>query len=233
MRGKGTFYGVSVGPGDPELLTMQAVRLIRNCPVLAAPQTASGQMLALDITRRCLGDELNDKTIVPLRFAMSRDAAVLRASHAAAVDAVRPYLDAGQDVAMLNLGDVSIYATFGYLQEILEAGGYPTAMAAGVPSFCAAAARLNRPLTGGMDAPLTIAPGGWAEEALDAPGTKALMKAGRQMPELIDALERRGKLANSAIVYNCGLPDERLYPDLSQERSEENAGYFAVVLVKE
>ena len=45
---KGTFYGVSVGPGDPELMTLQAVRLIRQCPVIAAPQTASGQMLALD-----------------------------------------------------------------------------------------------------------------------------------------------------------------------------------------
>ena len=124
-------------------------------------------------------------------------------------------------------------ARFSYLQEILTAEGYPTAMAAGVPSFCAAAARLNQSLTGGMDEPLTIAPGGWAEEALDAPGAKVLMKTGRQMPELIDTLERRGKLADSAIVYNCGLPEEQLYPDLSRERPEENAGYFAVVLVKE
>lgn len=152
QRMTGTFYGVSVGPGDPELLTLQAVRLLRQCPVLAAPQTASGQMLALDIARRALGSELDGKTILPLQFAMSRDAAVLRASHETAASAVRPFLDAGQDVAMLNLGDVSIYATFGYLQEILQAQGYATAMAAGVPSFCAAAARLNQPLTGSMDA---------------------------------------------------------------------------------
>ena len=144
--------------GDPELMTLQAVRLIRQCPVLAAPQTASGQMLALDIARSALGEALDGKTIVPLHFAMSRDPAVLAASHKEAVQAVRPYLDAGQDTAMLNLGDVSIYATFGYLQCLLEAEGYPTAMAAGVPSFCAAAARLNVPLTGGMDTPLTIAP---------------------------------------------------------------------------
>ena len=72
---------------------------------------------------------------------MSRDPSVLAASHRQAAQAVRPFLDAGQDVAMLNLGDVSIYATFGYLQEILQAAGYATAMAAGVPSFCAAAAR--------------------------------------------------------------------------------------------
>ncbi len=83
---------------------------------------------------------------------MSRYPASLAASHEKAA-AVRQYLDAGQDVAMLNIGDVSYDATFGYLQEILQAGGYATAMAAGVPSFCAAAARLNVPLTGGMDTP--------------------------------------------------------------------------------
>lgn len=78
---KGTFYGVSVGPGDPELMTLQAVRLIRQCPVLAAPQTASGQMLALDIAHSALGEALDGKTIVPLYFAMSRDPAALAASH--------------------------------------------------------------------------------------------------------------------------------------------------------
>ena len=230
---KGTFYGVSVGPGDPELLTLQAVRLIRQCPVLAAPQTASGQMLALDIARRALGSELDGKTILPLQFAMSRDKEVLRASHKAAADAVRPFLDAGQDVAMLNLGDVSIYATFGYLQELLEAQGYTTAMAAGVPSFCAAAARLNRPLTGGMDAPLTIAPGGWADRVLEMPGSKVFMKNSTQTTALLAKIAASGKLADSALVSNCGLPDEAVYPDLSLDRPEGAAGYFATILVKE
>lgn len=243
QRMTGTFYGVSVGPGNPELLTLQAVRLLRQCPVLAAPQTASGQMLALDIARRALdiarralGSELDGKTILPLQFAMSRDAAVLRASHETAASAVRLFLDAGQDVAMLNLGDVSIYATFGYLQEILQAQGYATAMAAGVPSFCAAAARLNQPLTGGMDAPLTIAPGSRADEVLDAPGTKVLMKTGRQLPALLDTLDAHGALSRSALVCSCGLPDETIFPDLSTARPPQDgskAGYFATVLVKE
>lgn len=230
---KGTFYGVSVGPGDPELLTLQAVRLIRRCPVLAAPQTSSGQMLALDIARSALGEALNGKTIVPLHFAMSRDPAVLAASHAQAAQAVRPFLDAGQDVAMLNLGDVSIYATFGYLQSLLQAEGYATAMAGGVPSFCAAAARLNVPLTGGMDVPLTVAPGGWADRVLETPGTKVLMKTGRQLPALLDTLRQAGKLQTSALVCNCGLPDEQVYPDLSRSQPDVPAGYFATVLVKE
>ena len=91
---KGTFYGVSVGPGDPELMTLQAVRLIRQCPVLAAPQTASGQMLALDIARSALGEALAGKAIVPLYFAMRRDPAALAASHEKAAAAVQQALSA-------------------------------------------------------------------------------------------------------------------------------------------
>ena len=115
----GTFYGVSVGPGDPELMTLQAVRRLENCPVIAAPQTPKGGMLALDIAKGAV--ELSGKTILPLRFAMSLDPAVQKAAHIEAARAVKEYLDAGQDVAMLNLGDLSVYATFRYLQEILEA----------------------------------------------------------------------------------------------------------------
>ena len=120
--------------------------------------------------------------------------------------------------------------------DILQAQGYATAMAAGVPSFCAAAARLNQPLTGGMDAPLTIAPGSWTDKVLDVPGTKVLMKTGRQLPALLDTLDAHGALSRSALVCSCGLPDETIFPDLSTARPPQDgskAGYFATVLVKE
>ena len=223
----GVLYGVSVGPGDPELMTLKAVRCLEKCPVIAAPQTAGGRMLALDIARGAVG--LDGKTILPLRFAMSRDPEMLRASHEEAARAVKGYLDAGQDVAMLNLGDVSVYATFGYLQEILKAEGYKTVRIPGVPSFCAAAARLGQPLTGGMEAPLTIAPGRHAAEVLAAPGTKVLMKSGSQLAALAEA----GLLGRSAMVCNCGLPDEEVWPDLSACDASRPAGYFATILVKE
>ena len=207
QRMTGTFYGVSVGPGNPELLTLQAVRLLRQCPVLAAPQTASGQMLALDIARRALGAELDGKTILPLQFAMSRDAAVLRASHETAASAVRPFLDAGQDVAMLNLGDVSIC-----MPPLAYRAGDPgrrrvhtTAMAAGVPSFCAAAARLNQPLTGGMDAPLTIAPAAGPTRYW-TPRHEVLMKPGVSCPPCWTPWTPTVRCSRSALVCSCGLP---------------------------
>lgn len=227
----GTFYGVSVGPGDPELLTLKAVRCIEQCPVLAAPRTAEGRMLALEIVKGAV--DVSGKTILPLQFAMSRDADTLRASHEAAAGAVREALDAGQDVAMLNLGDVSIYATYGYLEEIFKAQGYPTARIAGVPSFCAAAAALGRSLTDGMEAPLTLAPGRHAEQVLDAPGAKVLMKSGRQLPAALAALRRRGLLEKSAMACNCGLPEQTLWPDLSSYDPARPAGYFTTIIVKE
>mgnify|MGYP004454636589 FL=1 len=228
---KGTLYGVSVGPGDPELMTLKAVRCIEQCPVLAAPQTAAGRMLALDIAKGAV--DVSGKIILPLHFAMSRDPEVLKASHAAAADAVRAHLDAGRDVALLNLGDVSIYATYGYLEEILTAQGYAAVRIAGVPSFCAAAARLGQSLTGGMEQPLTIAPGRHVEQVLAAPGAKVLMKTGRQLPQTLDALRERGLLANSAMVCNCGLPDEAVFPTLTDYDPAQDAGYFATILVKE
>lgn len=227
---KGTLYGVSVGPGDPELLTFKAMRIIRRCPVIAAPQTRSGEMLALEIAHQAV--DLSRKVIVPLHFTMSRQESERREAHEAAAETLRGYLDAGQDVAMLNLGDVSVYATFGYLQAILEEQGYRTAMVAGVPSFCAVAARLNRPLTGGMDTPLTIAPGSIElEEILATPGSKVLMKSGRQLPRVLDALEQADLLDKSALVCNCGLPEEQVWDNLTETCPEENAGYFATILV--
>lgn len=228
---KGILHGVSVGPGDPELMTLKAVRCMEQCPVLAAPQTAAGRMLALDIAKGAV--DVSGKIILPLHFAMSRDSEVLKASHAAAADAVRAHLDAGRDVALLNLGDVSIYATYGYLEEILTAQGYAAVRIAGVPSFCAAAARLGQSLTGGMEQPLTIAPGRHAEQVLAAPGAKVLMKTGRRLPKTLDALRERGLLANSAMVCNCGLPDEAVFPALTDYDPAQDAGYFATILVKE
>ena len=224
---RGVCWGVGVGPGDPELITLKAARVLERCPVIAAPRTKSGEMLALDIVRGAV--DLSGKTILPLAFTMSQDRAVLQASHEAAADAVQPYLDRGQDVAMPNLGDVSIYATWGYVMQVLEGRGYETVMIPGVPSFCAAAARLGITLVRG-ETPLHIAPAtGPIEPMLALPGAKVLMKAGRRLPEVRAALEQTEEFG--ALVENCGLPGETIYSDLRQ--APESVGYFATAIVKE
>lgn len=227
---KGILYGVGVGPGDPELLTLKAVRLLRRCPVIAAPQTKSGETLALDIVRQAV--PLEGKTILPLFFSMEREQARIHANHEKAADAIQPYLDAGKDVAMLNLGDVSIYATWGYLMEVMQRRGYETVMIPGVPSFCAAASRLDTALVS-WGSPLHIIPVGQAPlvSQLEQPGGKVLMKAGHNFPQVMDALRKTGQLDRAALVENCGLPGERVCAGLGQ--CPEDVGYFATIIVKE
>ena len=226
---KGGFYGVGVGPGDPELMTLKAVRVLRDCPVIAAPRTRDGAMLALDIAAQAV--DLKEKMILPLFFPMERDAQRLETAHRAAAEAVESCLEQGKDVAMLNLGDVSIYATYSYLMELLSEKGYETRMIPGVPSFCAVAARLGVSLTS-MNAPLHILPAGGSDtEALLAlPGTKILMKSGKSMARVAGMLEEKG--LNAKAVQNCGLPGEAVWERLSAE-TPVPAGYFTTIVVKE
>lgn len=226
---KGVFYAVGLGPGDPELVTRKAVRILEQCPVIAAPKTHGDGALALSIARQAA--DLEGKTVLSLPFPMERDEEQRRAVYETSASAIEEHLSAGEDVALLNLGDVSIYATGGYLVNLLRQRGYEIVMVPGIPSFCAAAARLGASLTT-RDIPLHILPAGCVplEEALDLPGTKVLMKAGRRLSEVIDALERRGLLDKAALVENCGLPEERVCTDLSQEME---FGYFTTIIVKE
>lgn len=223
----GIFYGVSVGPGDPELITLKALRMMERCPVICAPRTRDGRMLALEIAEQAVN--LKGKHIVPLDFTMTWDKQEQHDAHLKAASLVEAQLAAGQDVAMLNLGDVSIYATFGYLRDILSQRGYDTAMVPGVPSFCAIGARLGVSLTAGEE-PLHILPANapGLEEALVQPGTKVLMKAGRQVTRLKQLL---GESASRiTLVRDCGLATEEVYQGL--EEVPENPGYFATALVK-
>ena len=229
MNGYGKLYSVGVGPGDPRLMTLRAVDTISLCPVVAAPRTRSGEMLALEIARGAV--DLGGKTVLPLDFSMARDRDRRRLDHERAADAIEAELRAGRDVAMLNLGDVSVYATCGYVRELIAQRGYESVMIPGVTSFCAVAARLGTSLTE-PDELLHIIPGGALgdDTALELPGTKVLMKTGRSLPDVLKALERHGLADRSALVADCGLPTERVYRDIFSVPDEP--GYFVTVVVK-
>ncbi|MEG2074023.1 MAG: precorrin-2 C(20)-methyltransferase [Angelakisella sp.] len=227
---KGVFYGVGVGAGDPELMTLKAVRILKECTVIAAPQTKSGEMLALDIAKQAV--DLSEKTILPLSFTMERDKAKQHAAHMKAAALVEEYLDNGRAVAMLNLGDVAIYSTYCYMMDILRERGYETVMISGVPSFCAVAARLGISLTE-MNSPLHIIPAGAVslDTVLDMSGTKVLMKSGKQAEQVVRALRDKNMLDKAAMVQNCGLPDEIVSMDMNS--LNHAVGYFSTIIVKE
>lgn len=227
---KGIFYGVSVGPGDPELLTIKAVRAIERCNIIATPKTGGEKTLALDIAKNAVNFE--GKEIIELDFLMTRDRELLAKNHQENADKIIKYLDDGKDVAMLNLGDVSIYSTFSYLLEIILEAGYKAELVAGVPSFCAVAAKLQTSLTE-MKKPLHIIPAGHdcLSESLDLAGTKVLMKTGSGLPRVREELKTRGLYEKASLVQNCGLPNEIICKSL--DTAGDDASYFTTIIVKD
>lgn len=225
---EGIFYGVSVGPGDPELMTRKAVRVIEECGVIVAPMTKGEKTLALDITRGAA--DLSRKEIVPVEFLMTRDREAQRQRHMEIAEQIAGYLRGGQDVAMLNLGDVSIYSTFSYIHQLIVQQGFETEIIPGVTSFCAVAAKLKTSLTT-MAEPLTIIPAshGQTEAALATPGTKVLMKAGRALGEVKEALQQAGLYGRAMLVKNCGLPEEQVCRNMDE--AGDDMGYFATIVV--
>lgn len=229
-KATGTFWGVGVGPGDPELVTLKAARVLGSCPVLAVPMTGAGDTTALDIASQAV--DVSDKRILRLRFVMSKDRAKLQESHEAAAAAIAAELDRGHDVAMPNLGDVSIFSTFKYMMELLEARGYDVEMVPGVPSFCAVAARLKTSLTASMTTPLSIVPSGYGDMAgaLELPGTKVIMKAGRSLPRLRAELREAGAYERASMVQDCGMDSEVVAKSLDD--APEQGGYFTTLVVR-
>lgn len=226
----GILYGVSVGPGDPDLLTLKAVHILSSCPVIAAPETKGENTVALNIVSHVV--DLTAKQVIRLPFLMTKDPVALERSHQEVAALIRGYLDQGMDVAMPNLGDVSIYSTFSYIMDILTAEGYLAEMVPGVPSFCAIAAKLGVSLTSKLG-PLHIVPAGYGqiEEELRLPGTKVIMKSGKTLRRLTEQLQEAGLLQSSAMVTNCGLPGENIITDMTAVENE--AGYFSTIVVRE
>lgn len=224
---RGKLYGVSVGPGDPELLTLKAVSRLRQCGVLAAPRTAGGSSLALQIAAGAI--DIAGKHIEYLDFLMTRDADKLAESHHLAADRIAKHLEAGQDVAVLNLGDASLYSSYSYLCALLTARGYAAETIPGVTSFCACAALLNRSLTA-MHTPLHILPASMADlpSALALPGGKVLMKSGSSLPEIKRRLHDSGLAHRSVFVTDCGLPTQRVYLNIDEASAES---YFTTILI--
>ena len=223
----GILYGVSVGPGDPELITLKALRTMEKCPVIAVPRTGGTKTLALDIARQAL--DLSHKEIVCLEHRMVRDADTLQAQYRKNAAILTEYLQQGKDVALLNLGDVSVYSTYCYIAEEVKKAGYVCEMIPGVTSFCACAAVLGQSLTEATQ-PLIIFPGSYAdlESALDTPGGKVLMKSTKALPALRTAIAERGLGEKTRIVSDCGLPSQSIH----KIDDTDIQSYFSTVIMK-
>ncbi len=225
-------YGVGVGPGDPEMMTLKAVRLIRENDVIMVPVKKAGddpkEAVAYKIAVQVV-PELADKELVTAHMPMVKDRELIRKAHEEGAKLIESYLDKGKNVVYLTLGDSMVYCTFSYIQHILEDDGYEVELVNGIPSFCAAAARLKVPLTE-WDEHLHVVPAVHkTDDKLDQSGTYVLMKSASHMAEVKKRLIESGRRVWA--VENCGMDTEKIYN--SAEEIPDDAGYFSLIIAKE
>ncbi|MBP5750679.1 MAG: precorrin-2 C(20)-methyltransferase [Firmicutes bacterium] len=225
---KGMIYCIGVGPGDPELLTLKAVQLIREADVIAVPGKEPKESVAYRIAAGAV-PEIMDKTLAAVPMPMTKDSAVLEKAHREGAKQLEKYVDEGITVVYLTLGDPSVYCTFSYLQRYLEEDGYGVEHVPGITSFTAAAARLGIPLTE-WDEPLRVLPAVHSgTEELQQKGTLVLMKSASRMKEVKDLLRNAGK--DVSCVINCGMENEQICRSLDE--IPDDAGYFSLLIAKD
>ena len=224
---RGMLYGVGVGPGDPELITRKAERVIRQSAVLAVPDAGRGEKTALNI----VGELAEGKQLLSCAAPMVRDHEALNAAYERNADLVCAALDQGEDVAFITLGDPTVYSTYLYLHKKVVARGYDAEIIPGVPSFCAVAARLGTALCEKSER-LLIVPASHKDvtDCLDLDANLVFMKAGKEIGALKETLDHHGLLDKASLVANCGMEGELVCPNFAD--LEEGSGYFSVVLVK-
>lgn len=224
---KGTLFGTGVGPGDPELLTLKALRTIQSSPIIAIPSAKKDRCTAYQIAQKAV-PELDKKIVLPLSMPMTKDPLILKSSHTAAAASIQQFLDQGQDVCFLTLGDPTVYSTYMYIHQIISKNGYPTVILNGIPSFCAAAAAFQISLAEQSE-PITIIPGSYKTDAfLTIPGTKVLMKSGKQLSNVKTALSKHNYTIYMA--ENCTMDSEKRYYSL--EEIPDDSGYYSLIIAK-
>jgi len=227
---KGKLYGIGVGPGDPELLTIKAVNAIQKSGVIAAPKTGGGEGVALSIVEKYL----DGKELFECRFSMDRDVEKRKEAREAAARRIIEILDEGRDVGFVTLGDPTTYSTYMYVHEIIAAKGYEAEIIPGITSYAAAAAAFGIALCEGGEI-LTIVPARHSEDVdalLDYPGNKVIMKSGDNLSNVLMKLKERGLGDRTMIAYRATMDGQRLYASIDEYERSPETGYFMLAIVR-
>ena len=231
----GTFYGIGVGPGDPELLTLKGKRILANAEVVFVPKAKSkSESIALAIAQQHISFSASVREIL---FPMVTDVDALREHWRAAAKTVLDVLCAGKDAVFLTLGDAMLYSTHVYLVRALKehCPELKVVTVPGVAAFSAAAALTGFPV-GEKKHPVVIIPTSDdlsnVSRALDFGGTVVLMKVGKRLDAILDLLGSRGLLDRSVFVARAGLEGERIETDLEHlKKDDPQLGYLSTMIV--
>ncbi len=225
---RGKLYGIGVGPGDPELITLKALRLMKECDVIAIPGKDPSESVAYKIAQGAY-PQIADKEHLLITTPMTKDMDVLEAAYRAGALAVEELLDQGRNVGLITLGDPTIYSTYIYVHRNVVSDGYEAEIINGIPSFCAVSAKCGDSLVD-RDQPLHIIPASYQiEEALELKGTRVLMKAASKLDHVKAALMEKG--CSAMMIEDCGMPTEKIHR--STEEIPEKGSYYSLTIVKD
>lgn len=232
MNSTGTFYGIGVGPGDPELLTVKAINALKKIDVLIAPKTEKkSDSVALSIAQPYLKSSVE---IIYRTFPMVKDFAESTEIFEAHKEEILKLLRGGKNVGFATIGDPMFYSTYIYIFRLLEPCGVPIITIPGVPAFLAIAAQVGRPLAYGNDI-LTIIPA-TAEidainNALDRADSVVLMKVYKNVIPIADALVTHSMIDEAILVSRCGLDGEKIITDLKKYR-QDALNYLSTIITR-
>lgn len=230
----GTLYGIGVGPGDPDLLTLKAVKVLQQVSVVfTAASSKNDYSLALEVARPHIP---RDALVHPLAFPMTLDVAAKQEAWTMNADIVVDYLKQGHSAAFLTLGDSLTFSTFGYLLRQIKHHHPQVAVETipGITSYQASAAALNMPLVEGEESLLVLSGAKGGERLREQnrkPDNVVFMKAYRNVPSICEALEEAGMLHHAAGVVSCSQPGEELVRDVTALVSRE-PNYWTLIIAK-
>lgn len=230
----GKLYGIGVGPGDPELLTLKAYKILQQADVIFCPEKKKGAgSFAFDIIKEHIKD--SKAQIVNLEYPMHYHGDELKKMWQENGRLIAEYLKGEKTGAFITLGDPSVYSTFMYTLPYIEAFGTETEVIPGIPSFCAAAAISRTPLTA-WDEDLVIAP---VRKNSPEDLTKLLtehdnvvfMKPSSDKEALLTAIKESGKENSFVLVEKAGTKEQRLIRDY-KELKENDVPYLSLMILK-
>ena len=230
MNEKGKLIGIGVGPGDTDLLTLKACKVLKSVPVVFSPKSSKEkESIALSIVRPILKQRPDYKRLMLVEpiFPMIEDKQELEKVWTSASEMIAQYLESGRDVAFITLGDASIFSTYSYVQKKLK-GRYEIETIPGITSFTACAARRNEALVEKNDI-LTVVPkiDDRLDDVLEYSDSVVLMKASRNTSKLESVIENKDRKKEIYSVENCTRENEKIIEGFSSEKP-----YLTTTIIK-
>lgn len=227
-----TFYGIGVGPGDSQLVTIKASQRLKELTILYTPEAKKGgKSLALQIAEPYLSEQL---VIKQRHFPMTTSLREKTEQWQAIASEIVADVQAGEDVGFITLGDPMIYSTYSYLLHLVE-HEIETETISGIPSFLAMAAELGQPLTMDEESLVVVpatAPYEQLENALKWHDTIVLMKVANHLDLILPLLKKYDLLAKTSLVSHVSSDKQLVLSSLEGLTCQDKLSYFTTMIVK-